>query len=65
MAPFIILSLLPFLISPSLSSIRSCSSDQFCPPKTNTSCFIQLVYLAKRRYRAGPVLYRASGWKWN
>ena len=49
MAPFSILSLLPFLISPSLSSIPSCSSDQFCPPKINTSCFIQLVYLAKRR----------------
>ena len=29
MAPFLILSLLPFLISPSLSSIPSCSSDQF------------------------------------
>ena len=27
--PFTILSLLPFLISPSLSSIPSCSSDQF------------------------------------
>ena len=27
--PFSILSLLPFLISPSLSSIPSCSSDQF------------------------------------
>ena len=27
--PFSILSLLPFLISPSLSSISSCSSDQF------------------------------------
>ena len=29
MAPFLILSLLPFLISPSLSSIPSCSSGQF------------------------------------
>ena len=28
MAPFLILSLLPFLISPGLSSIPSCSSDQ-------------------------------------
>ena len=31
-----------------------------CPPKINTSCFIQLVHLAKRHWRAGPVLYRAS-----
>ena len=29
MAPFLILPLLPFLLSPSLSSIPSCSSDQF------------------------------------
>ena len=47
MATFLILSLLPSLISPSLSSIPSCSSILY-PPKTNTSCFIQLVYLAKR-----------------
>ena len=42
--PFSILSLLPFLIYPEI----------------NTSCFIQLVYLAKHHLHAGPVLYRAS-----
>ena len=47
MAPFLILSLLPFLISPSLSSIPSCSSDQFS-------------VLLRQTQRAGPMLYRAS-----
>ena len=39
MDSFLIPSLLPFFISPSLSSIPWSS---LCPPKTNTSCFIRL-----------------------
>ena len=46
--PFSIFSLLPFLISPSLSTIPSFSSDQFSVLlRQRLQTFIQLVYLTK------------------
>ena len=57
--PFSILSLLPFLISPSLSSIPSCSFDQFSVLRKHFM-FHSVSLLSQAPLVRGPVLYRVS-----
>ena len=65
MAPFLILSLLPFLISPSLSSITSCTSDQFSVLlrqrlRVSFSSLFSQAPLARRSCALPSVLLRMS-----